>query len=76
MTQCQSVSISIGGEQVDSSKATIAYENGALQITGLETATSAGIWSGDVAIELVGHQSGGRSPGWGGNWGGGWKENW
>lgn len=67
----KSVSITIGGKAYDASGATFAYENGALQISNLESTTSVGIWSGDVEITLEGHVKS-IAQTWGGNWGGGW----
>ncbi len=71
--QPDSVEISIGGKSYDASGAQFAYENGALQITNLESATCAGIWSGDVSIKLVGKKNSGHEQGWSHRWNGSWS---
>jgi hypothetical protein len=79
-TQPKSVEVTIGGKEYDASGAKFAYENGALQITNLESSTSVGIWSGDVTIKLVGKKRSGWTNGWShcwnGSWGGGWGGSW
>lgn len=71
-SQPQSVEVSIAGNKYDASDAEFAYENGALQITNLDSATNTGIWSGDVIIKLIGEKEGGWENGWGHHWNGSW----
>ena len=71
-TQPQSISVSIAGKSYSAKQVSFSYENGALEITDLQDATSVGVWSGDVVIELKGQRQGGWSNGRNGSWGGGW----
>lgn len=47
-----SLHISLGESDVDSSTASWSFDNGTLRITDLETASQAGIWSGNFSLAL------------------------
>lgn len=70
----KSVSVTIDGKSYDTSGVSLLYDAkaNALQVSGLESATSKGVWSGNVQIKLIGTASPNSYPSWGGNWGCGW----
>lgn len=71
----KSVSITIGGKELQCSDAMSAFGDGVLTVTNLESATEAGIWSGDVTITL--NSAHGSWGGKGGHWGPPhWEADW
>ncbi|KAL8243908.1 hypothetical protein R6Q59_010166 [Mikania micrantha] len=52
-SQCNRISLSLGGQQRDTSGARVNYSNGTLYITNLDSATDGGAWAGNVVLTLA-----------------------